>query len=46
MTTDDTVLAGLQHASLLQGDCETSSVTSHAITPQLVPESAVVLDMR
>jgi glycosidase len=46
MTTDDTAIAGLQQAKTLQGDSGTSSFTPHAMTLQLAPESAVILDMQ
>jgi glycosidase len=46
MTTDGTALADLQHPSLLEGDCATSSATPHAITLQLAPKAAAILDMR
>lgn len=46
MSTEDTVLAGLQSASLLEGDCKTLSVSPHTITLQLAPETAAILDMR
>ena len=46
MTTDGTAIAGLQQATTLQGDSRTSSfITPRAITLQLAPESAVILDM-
>jgi len=45
MTTDDTALAGLKHADPLLGASQTS-ITGHAITLHLAPESAVILDIR
>jgi glycosidase len=44
--TDDTVLAGVHHASPLLGDSGTSSIAPHSITLLLEPESAVILDLR
>ncbi len=45
MSTDGTVLAGLQSANLLRGDCKSLSVTSHTITMQLAAETAAILEM-
>jgi glycosidase len=46
MGTDGTVLAGLQSANILRGDCETLSVSSHTITLQLAAETAAILEMQ
>jgi hypothetical protein len=44
--TDATALASLQHASTLRGDSAALLITPHAITLQLAPESATIVDMR
>lgn len=44
--TDATVLAGLQHASLLDGDTAALLIASHSINLRLAPESATIVDMR
>jgi glycosidase len=46
MITGDTEIAGLQQAISLLGNPATLSITAHAITLQLAPESAAILDLR
>jgi neopullulanase len=46
ISTDDTELAGLQHASPLEGDSQTCFIDPHALTVHLAPESAVIVEMR
>ena len=44
--TDATVLEGLQHANMLQGDSGGLLIAPHNITLQLAPESATIVEMR